>query len=713
MINIEWCVVFFPRLNERVFKMKDEHSNKNIIAYETYVAFLEYAKIPMIIIDNDMTIVLCNRAFEVLSGYKRDEVESRMNWNRLIGDPSDLEIMKEYHLKRRLDPDSVPEEYEFVFKTRSGELKDIALTITMIPGTKRSITFLQDITEKKKSDLWYRTVFENTGLPSIIIDIDTKIVKANTEWFSHSGYCQNDIDAGMSWTTYVHENDVDRILLYHRKRREDPASVPRRYELRIRRKDGEIRNAIATVGMIPGSVYSIASLMDSTELKESEKERKKLEEQLQQSRKLESIGQLAGGIAHDFNNMLAAIMGYSQLAQIRLRNFLDFFRKEKNNVMLSLDEFFRNYLNGQKSTAEIEAAFSDMIGLMSYGMRMIESQMHNVTTADGMVEDVIKASQRASSLTHQLLAFARKQTLRVKSLNLNDLLTGFMSMLHRTIRENVLIETHFAEDLGFIEADAGQVEQIILNLIVNAQDAMPDGGRIVISTENAVLDAAYTREHSGVIPGDYIKLGICDTGTGMDRETQERIFEPFFTTKEQGKGTGLGLATVYGIVKQHRGNIWVYSEPGKGTSFNIYFPRVDIKPDIPEEYVHTSDISGTETVLVVEDQQQVRNMTVLMLREQGYNVLEAENSFRALEVASLYDGAIDLLVSDVVIPGMNGRELFDELLRTRPSLKSLFISGYPMEIISHHGILDAGFNLLSKPVPMEGFVKKVREILDK
>jgi PAS domain S-box-containing protein len=693
--------------------MKDDDSNKNIIAYETYVAFLEYAKIPMIIIDDDMTIVLCNKAFELLSGYSRDDVEGKLNWNILIGDPSHLDMMKDYHRIRRDDPSSAPEEYEFIFKTKCGELKDIALTITMIQGTKRSITFLQDITEKKKSDLWYRTVFENTGLPSIIIDVDTRIVKANAEWFSHSGYSQADIDTGMSWTAYVHEDDVDRILLYHKKRREDPASVPRRYELRIRRKNMEIRYAIATVGMIPGSVYSIASMMDITELKESEKERAKLEDQLHQSRKLESIGQLAGGIAHDFNNMLAAIMGYSQLAQIRLRNFLDFFSREKTNIMLSLDEFFHEYINGRKAKYDIEGAFSDMIGLMSYGIRMIESQMHNVISADDMIEDSVKASQKAGALTRQLLAFARKQTLEVKPVNLNDLIREFSGMLRRTIRENIEIEIRFADDLGIIEADAGQIEQILLNLAVNAQDAMPAGGQLVISTGNAILDAAYANERPGIIPGEYIMLLVCDTGSGMDKKTQERIFEPFFTTKEQGKGTGLGLATVYGIVKQHRGNIWVYSEPGKGTSFRIYLPRSDKSPEAMDDYSSVASSSGTETILIVEDQDQVRKMTTMVLREQGYNVLEAENSYTALETATLYEGNIDLLVSDVVLPGINGRELFDVLKRFRPGLKSLFVSGYPMEIISHHGILDHGFNLISKPVPIAAFIQKVREILDK
>lgn len=705
-------MVLSSSLTKEYKKMKSS-SNKNIIAYETYVAFLEYVKIPMIIIDEDMIILLCNRAFEILSGYNRNEVETLMNWNGLIADPEDLDIMQDYHYKRRIDPASAPEEYEFAFKTKDGVLKDIALTITMIPGTKRSIAFLQDTTEKKKSELWYRTVFENTGLPSIIIDEYTNIVKANAEWFLHSGYSQRDIDHGMSWKIYVHEDDIHRILMYHDKRRIDPESVPRRYEVRIRRKDREVRNTIATVGMIPGSVYSIASLMDVTDLKESEKERDMLEEQLQQSRKLESIGQLAGGIAHDFNNMLAAIMGYSQLAQIRLRSFMDFFPKEKNNVMLSLDGCSRDSLIKRETTEDIISAVSEAAALMAYCLGMIESQMLNITTAYDMIEDVIKASQRAGGLTRQLLAFARKQTLDVKSLKLNDLVIGFKSMLRITIRENIIIETHLAEDLGYAEADPGQIEQIILNLALNAQDAMPDGGRIVISTENAVLDSVYTSEHQGAVPGKYIKMTISDSGTGMDRDTQERIFEPFFTTKEQGKGTGLGLATVYGIVKQHRGNIWVYSEPGKGTSFNIYLPRKGFKTEIEDDFIHFPYISGTETILVVEDQQQVRKMTALVLREQGYNVLEAENSFRALEAAVLYDGLIDLLVSDVVLPGMNGRELYVELLRSRPNMKSLFISGYPMEIISHHGLLDHGFNLLTKPVPMAELTKKIREILDK
>jgi len=677
-----------------------------------YRDFFEYSRIPMILVEENTIISLCNRAFEALSGYSIEEVQGKLSWVTMVSDVAFLEKMKNYHYKRRIDPFSVPAEYEFLMTTRSGDQKDISLSITMLPGTKRSIAFLLDITEKKKNETWYKAVFENTGLPSIIINSETTIINANTEWALLSGYSIEENEGRRRWTDFVHHEDLERMRNYHRMRRLDEYGAPRKYEFRFVRRNGEIRHMINSVTMIQGSSYSIASLMDITELKEAEMERKKLEDQLQQSRKLESIGHLAGGIAHDFNNMLAAIMGYSQIIQLRLKKCHDFFLKKNTDLKKMLDEYFIQNKEYKNSGPGTDTVLSNLLDLLLDCIKTFEVEIGNVARAGEMAEEILKASQRAGELTRKLLAFARKQTLELKPLNLNNILTDFEKMLLRTIRENVSIEINLSEDLGNVEADAGQIEQIVLNLSLNAQDAMPDGGKLIIRTENRFLDENYTRSHDSVVPGYYSMLEISDTGAGMDSNTKSRIFEPFFTTKEQGRGTGLGLATVYGIIKQHRGSIWVYSEPGKGTTFRIYLPQTDRKPDITDDYTGDHGVSGDETILIVEDQEQVRNMTSIMLKQQGYRVLEAENGHKALEIAGSFDGKIHLLLSDVVMPGMNGRELYNELLKIRQDMKSLFISGYPREILSHHGILDEGFNFMSKPVLMAEFTGKIRKILD-
>ncbi len=628
-----------------------------------YQRIFDFASIAIMFIEEDTTISLCNKAFEKLTGYTRGEVEGRMSWRDLVALPEERDRMLHYHRERRVDPARAPEVYEFQLLNRAGEVRNMALSVTLVPETKKSLAFLQDITERRsaeaalrESEKWYRAIFENTGLPSIIIAPDTTIIKANTEWARLSGYSIEENEGKKSWTEFVDPEDLERMRNYHRNRRVEDASAPRKYEFRFKRRNGEIRLMINSVTVIPGTQYSIASLMDITELREAEGMRRRLEEQLMMVRKLESIGHLAGGVAHDFNNMLAAILGYAEMLQRKLPE-------------------------------------ADPLG--------------------DMVEEIKKAAQRAGDLTRQLLAFARKQTLEIKPLNLNQVINNFEKMVRRTIREDILIQKYLQSDLDLIEGDVGQIEQIILNLAINAQDAMPHGGTLVFQTSNTVLDEAYADSHPGVLPGRYVMLVMSDSGTGMDEATMNRIFEPFFTTKEVGKGTGLGLATVYGIVKQHGGNIWVYSEPGKGSTFRVYFPRASRREDAVSSITSGEAMpTGSETILVVEDQEQVRRVTSLMLRQNGYTVIEAENGLRALEHAASFREPIHLLLTDVVMPGMNGRDLYEELKQMRPGIRVLYVSGYPREIISHEGILDEGVNLLSKPVTAETLTARVREILD-
>ena len=373
---------------------------------------------------------------------------------------------------------------------------------------------------------------------------------------------------------------------------------------------------------------------------------------------MEAIGRLAGGVAHDFNNILTAIGGYTDLL-----------------------------------LADLPAG---------------DHRRHDV-------EEISQAAQRAAGLTHQLLAFSRRQVLQPKVISFNALVPDIEKMLRRLIGEDILLATVLDRRLGNVRADPGQLEQVIVNLAVNARDAMPNGGRLTIETRNVELDEVYATDHPSVKPGRYVMLAVTDTGVGMDEETKARIFEPFFTTKVRGKGTGLGLATVYGIVQQTGGHIWPYSEPGRGTTMRVYLPRVD-DPTDPIE--HPGDaalaVGGTETILIVEDEAPVRAVTRHLLQRNGYTVMEAADGPAAL---ALVDGEaagqhIDLLLTDVIMPGMSGRELADQLRVRRPNLRVLFMSGYTDDAVVRHGMLEPGLAYLEKPFRPTTLLRKVRGVLE-
>ncbi len=385
-------------------------------------------------------------------------------------------------------------------------------------------------------------------------------------------------------------------------------------------------------------------------------ERKLLEEQLLQSQKMEAVGQLAGGVAHDFNNILTAIVGYSDLLAAELGD------------------------NAQQRED---------------------------------IEEIRKAARRAAALTRQLLSFSRKQVLEPRIVDVNGVVLNLDKMLRSLMSENIELETQLAEDLDAARVDPNQLEQVIMNLAINARDAMPDGGTVTIETANATLGEDYAAKHVSVIPGDYVMLAVTDTGCGMTEATKARIFEPFFTTKPAGRGTGLGLSTVYGIVKQSGGNIWLYSEPNKGTTFKIYLPAVDALPeDIGKAAPVEAERQGSGTVLVVEDDEQLRRLTHRALAAQGYEVLEADRGRSALDAARRHEGPIDLLVTDLVMPDTNGPKLAETLRAARPGLRVLFMSGYPDGAIVHHGMLEAGVAYLAKPFTTEAITRKVREVLE-
>jgi two-component system cell cycle sensor histidine kinase/response regulator CckA len=393
-------------------------------------------------------------------------------------------------------------------------------------------------------------------------------------------------------------------------------------------------------------------LREVHERKEAEAALRKSEEQLRQSQKMEATGRLAGGIAHDFNNLLSVILSYS-------------------NVLLG------------------------------------DLPPDSSVRAD--IEEIRHAGERAAALTRQLLAFSRQQVLEPSVVDLNGIVAGMDKMLGRMIGEDVELRVVPAADLGKIKVDPGQIEQVIMNLAVNARDAMPRGGTLTLETANIELDAAYASDHMGVAPGPHVMLAVTDSGIGMDRATQARIFEPFFTTKQ--RGTGLGLSTTFGIVKQSGGHLFVYSEPGRGSTFKIYFPRSGGDVAAPRKPRGRLPVSGSETILLVEDEAQVRAITRIILTRSGYKVLEAQDPADALALCGRFADTIHLLLTDLVMPKMNGRELAEKLSPQRPGMRVLYMSGYTHDTVVHHGALEASISFLQKPFTPDSLMWKVREVL--
>jgi two-component system cell cycle sensor histidine kinase/response regulator CckA len=447
---------------------------------------------------------------------------------------------------------------------------------------------------------------------------------------------------------FVHEASRSAVVGMLATRR---ASVQSQVEARLVRQDGQEVWVLLESSPILANSRDTGTLVMAMNINQH----KRLEEQLRQAQKMEAVGQLAGGVAHDFNNLLSVILGYAELI------------------------------------------------------------IQSLKPGDPLLDDLNvlnHAAEQARDLTRQLLAFSRRQLLEPRTLDLNQVLRGMEQMLKRLLRADVELSFLTSPTLGRIYADSGQIEQIVMNLVVNARDAIVEHGKLAIETSNVELDAEYAAVHHDVVPGRYVMLAVTDTGTGMDPATQARIFEPFFTTKEPEKGTGLGLSTVFGIVKQSGGHIWVYSEPGKGTTFKLYFPLTEAEADLAPPSLQPVTLRGTETILLVEDQEQVRTMVRVVLRRQGYNVLEASNGGEALLICEKYPAKIHLLLTDVIMPRMSGRELAERLLAIRPELLVLYISGYTENSVVHHGVLDAGVAFLQKPITPDLLARKVRQLLD-
>jgi PAS domain S-box-containing protein len=524
----------------------------------------------------------------------------------------------------------------------------------------------RDITQRKQAEQALRTekqtfqmLLGNAPFGMVMIDHNGDFKYINTKFMELFGYALHDVPNGKAWFRKAYPDPAYRhqvisTWMNDSKSLEPGEKVPRVFTVTCHDGTEKIIRFM-TVHLETGE--NLVSTEDITERKLAEEEKALLQEQLRQSQKMESIGLLAGGIAHDFNNLLTVIKGYGQLSLLKL--------KGDNPLKRNLEE-------------------------------------------------IQKGADRAANLTRQLLAFGRRQVMEMKVLNLNTLLLELKEMLRRVIGEDIELITRLSEDLGRVKTDPGQFEQVILNLAVNARDAMPAGGKLTIETANVEMDEAYARSHIGVKPGPYAMLAISDTGSGMTPEVKGRVFEPFFTTKEKGRGTGLGLSTVYGIIKQSQGNIWVYSEPGRGTTFKIYLPRVEEEVS----FLHKRRESefpkpGNETILLVEDEPSLRNLAAQILREQGYHVLEASDGEEALRLTEdLPENKIHLVLTDVVMPQMGGKELAERIKALRPEVKVLFTSGYTGDTIAHHGILEPDIAFLQKPFSPVTLARKVREALD-
>ena len=489
-------------------------------------------------------------------------------------------------------------------------------------------------------------------------DAQGRIASVNRTELEMLGYTAEEMIGHPLWE-FVPEEETVRQQILGKLAGTIPPS--RGLERTYQRKDGTILPVLVEDRFLRdgnGKITGIRSaFQDISERKRAEEEKAVLQEQLRQSQKIEAIGRLAGGIAHDFNNLLTVIKGYSQLALV----------ETKDDSPLKED-----------------------------------------------LEEIKNAAEKAADLTRQLLAFSRRQILEMKVLDLNIILRNLNKLLRRVIGEDIELMTIPAEDLGRVKTDPGWIEQVIMNLAVNARDAMINGGRLTIETANVELDEAYARGHIAVKPGRYVMLSVSDTGVGMTPEVRQQVFEPFFTTKEKGKGTGLGLSTVYGIVKQSGGNIWVYSEPGQGTTFKIYLPSVDEPADELKDKVVVEELPrGSETILVVEDEEEVRKVAVRILKRQGYTVFDTPDGEGAQVICEKQKEPLHLILTDVVMPGMSGRQLVERCRQIRQDFKVLYMSGYTDNAIVQHGVLVEGVNYIQKPFTVDALARKVREVLDK
>ncbi len=600
-----------------------------------------------------------NPAMAKIFRYAQDELVSMPSILQTIAAEDRGKVLE--NIRKRVEGEAESIRYEFHGVRKDGEVIDVEVlgSRTIYGGKPAIIGTIEDITERKRavenlreSEERYRAIFEESLDAIYISTPEGKMLDINSAGVKLFGYNSKEelLSVEDVREYYVDLNEREKFVT-----KLEASGIIRNFEIKMRRRDGEVLTVLDSANVVRDKNGKVAAyrgiLRDITA-------EKKLEEQLIQSQKLESLGQLTSGIAHDFNNVLGGIIGFSELALGKI--------EESHPV--------HNYL------------------MRIYGL-----------------------ADRAAKITKQLLAFARRQILQPKNLDVNELITDFMDLLPRVLGEHVQISFVPDAELKTVRADPSQIEQVLINLAVNAGDAMPNGGKLIIETRNTHLDEFYCRVHTNVQPGEYVMIAVSDTGTGIDESVKQRIFEPFFTTKEVGKGTGLGLSVVHGIIRQHGGSINVYSEAGKGTTFKMYFPAVG---HLAESLGHRPTTGanlnrGDETVLVVEDNEELREFIKTLLEESGYSVLTAAEGVEGVGVFEQHSQKISLVITDIMMPKMSGRELRKVIDSRHPGTKFLFISGYTENAVHHGFILDPDVDFLQKPFTVNEFSEKVRNILDR
>ncbi|HET7210070.1 MAG TPA: PAS domain S-box protein [Terriglobales bacterium] len=596
-------------------------------------------------------------SYQKVLGYTAEELQSSSSFEQIH--PDDRNRVREAANEARRTGVGRPMEYRMRHKDGTWRVLESTASVIRSPSGApgRLVIVNRDVTQRKEaeeslrvSESGFRSMIEDAPYGIYRASADGKLLRANPALQKMLGYEKLDELLNASLPADVFRNPPDFNGLTELLQ---GANEFKDVEVELKRRDGAPITVRCTGRKVKEEHESVPCF---DVFAEDVTERRILERQLRMAGKMEAVGRLSGGIAHDFNNLLGVIIGYGQVLKRRL------------------------------------GAGSDLLEC---------------------AEEIEKAGQRAASLTRQLLAFSRQQILTPSILKLNDLVLDMAKMLPRLIGEDITTNTSLSSDLGMVRADQSQIEQVIMNLAVNARDAMPEGGTLRIETANVELDQAYAWQHPGAKPGHYVMLAVIDSGTGIDPDTLTHIFEPFFTTKEVGKGTGLGLATVYGVVKQSGGYIWVESEPGLGASFQIFLPQVDEPTaDIAAKTAVDDTVGGSETILLVEDSEALRKLTRSFLESHGFKVLVAQDGEEALQVETRYSAKIDLLLTDVVMPGMNGRVLAERLLPRQRGMRVLYISGYTDSFVARHGVLEEGTVLLHKPFTEEVLIKKVREVLD-
>jgi two-component system cell cycle sensor histidine kinase/response regulator CckA len=651
------------RLREEVERLRHRLAR----AEERSRMYLDVAGVIVLFLDREGKVLQANpRACALLEG-EEQEIIGRQWFDSFVPERERTKVQKIFQqlMERAV---AAPEYAENRVVTLKGNFRWVAWHNRMIESPDGEIlgTFSagEDITERRKieqalreSEERFRELTET--LPQVVFETDTQgaITYANRRAFELFGYEDEDLRRGLNALETLAVEDQKRARENIRRvlRGDRPQSV----EYTARRKDGSTFPVMVDSTLIvrDGKPVGLRGIIvDLTEHKAAEQALSKSEERLRQSQKMEAIGRLAGGIAHDFNNLLTTILGYSEML-----------------------------LSGDSTTGQSREP----------------------------IQEISKSAQRAASLTQQLLAYSRKQVLRPEELDINEMVENAVRMLRRLIHEHVQLSTDLDPGVGRVRADPAQLEQVVVNLAINARDSMPEGGKLTIETKEVMLDESYSRRRPEIVPGLYAMLAVTDTGVGMDQDTQRHIFEPFYTTKAPGKGTGLGLATVFGTVKQSNGYIYVYSEPGLGSTFKVYLPVVHTrKRPLHGRPAKNSARMPRGKILLVEDDELLRRMALRILEGSGCAVVAASDGERALGLLdNPVHGKIDLLVSDVIMPGIGGRDLAEKLKARFPELKVLYISGYPDETVVRHGVLSRGVAYLQKPFSPADLINRVREIL--